>query len=82
MEFIEKWTTIKTRQWVKDADGQMVGPVFKTMKSEFVTCQEVISAKKYDLHDDNMNRSQQSWVKTFMQDVMDEKGQTLFDNLS
>jgi hypothetical protein len=27
-------------------------------------------------------RSQQSWVKTFMQDVMDEKGQVLFDNLS
>ena len=30
----------------------------------------------------DMNRSQQSWVKTFMQDVMDEKGQVLFDNLS
>ncbi len=30
----------------------------------------------------NMNRSQQSWVKTFMQDVMDEKGQSLFDNLT
>ena len=29
-----------------------------------------------------MNRSQQSWVKTFMQDVMDEKGQVLFDNLA
>jgi hypothetical protein len=39
---------------VKDADGQMVGPAFKT---------------------------KQSWVKTFMQDVMDEKGQVLFDNL-
>ena len=33
--------------------------------------------------DKNMpNRSQQSWVKTFMQDVMDEKGQVLFDNLA
>ncbi len=30
----------------------------------------------------DMNRSQQTWVKTFMQDVMDEKGQVLFDNLS
>ena len=29
-----------------------------------------------------MKRSQQSWVKTFMQDVMDEKGQALFDNLA
>jgi len=29
-----------------------------------------------------MKRSQQSWVKTFMQDVMDEKGQVLFDNLA
>jgi hypothetical protein len=80
---------------VKDADGQMVGPAFKTMKSEFVAWQEAISAKKYDLHDEkqhdqpegaftqrNMNRSQQSWVKTFMQDVMDEKGQALFDNLA
>jgi len=74
---------------VKDADGKMVGPAFKTMKSEFVAWQEAISAKKYDLHDEpegaftqrNMNRSQQSWVKTFMQDVMDEKGQVLFDNL-
>ena len=63
---------------VKDADGKMVGPAFKTLKSEFVAWQE-------DLHDEkqhdqpegvftqrNMNRSQQSWVKTFMQDVMDE----------
>ena len=80
---------------VKDANGKMVGPVFKTMKSEFVDWQEVIRAKKYDLHDErqhdqpegafterNMNRSQQTWVKTFMQDVMDEKGQVLFDNLA
>jgi hypothetical protein len=61
----------------KDADGKMVGPVFKIMKSEFVALQEAISAKKYDLHDEkqhdqpegaftqrNMNRSRQSWVKT------------------
>jgi hypothetical protein len=57
----------------------MVGPAFNTMKSEFVAWQEVIRAKKYDLHDEkqhdqpegafterNMNRSQQTWVKTFM----------------
>ena len=50
--------------------------------------------KKYDQDDEkhhdqpegalterNMNRSQQSWVKTFIKDVMDEKGQVLFDNL-
>ncbi len=80
---------------VKDADGKMVGPAFKTMKSEFVAWQETISAKKYDLNDEkqhdqpegaftqrNMNRSKQSWVKTFMQDVMDEQGQVLFDNLT
>ena len=30
----------------KDADGKMVGPAFKTMKSEFVACQEAIRAKK------------------------------------
>jgi hypothetical protein len=29
-----------------------------------------------------MNRSHQSWVKTFMQHVMDENGQVLFDNLA
>ncbi len=29
-----------------------------------------------------MNRSQQSWVKTFIQDVMDEQGQVLFGNLT
>jgi hypothetical protein len=38
---------------VKHADGKMAGPTFKTMKSEFVACQETISAKKYDLHDEN-----------------------------
>ncbi len=30
----------------KDADGKMVGPAFKTMKSEFVAWQEAIRAKK------------------------------------
>jgi hypothetical protein len=57
--------------------------------------QEAISAKKYDLHDEkqhdqpegdftqrNMNRSQQSWLKMFIQHVMYEKGQVLFDNLA
>jgi hypothetical protein len=72
---------METFSKVKDADGKMVGPSFKTMKSEFVTWQEAISAKKYDLHNEkqydqpegaftqrNMNRSQQIWVKTFIQD--------------
>ncbi len=40
---------------VKDADGQMFGPAFKTMKSEFVAWQEAISAKKYDLHDEKQH---------------------------
>ena len=31
---------------VKDADGKMVGPAFKTMKSEFVAWQEGIRAEK------------------------------------
>jgi hypothetical protein len=31
---------------VKDDDGKMVGPAFKTMKSEFVAWQEAIRAKK------------------------------------
>ena len=31
---------------VKDANGKIVGPAFKTMKSEFVAWQEAISAKK------------------------------------
>jgi hypothetical protein len=30
---------------VKDVDGKMVGPAFKTMKSEFVVWQEEFSAK-------------------------------------
>ncbi len=64
---------------VKDADGKMVVPLWKTIKSEFVAWQETIRAKKYDLHDEkqhdqpegalterNMNRSKQTWVKTFM----------------
>ena len=83
---------METFSKVTDTDGKRVGPAFKTMKSEFVAWQEAIRAKKYVLHDENqhdqpegaftkrnMNRSQQSWVKTFMQDVIDEKGQVLFD---
>ena len=38
---------------VKDTDGKMVGPVFKTMKSELVAWEETIRAKKYDLYDEN-----------------------------
>ena len=37
---------------VKDVDGKMFGPPFKTMKSEFVTWKEAIRAKKYDLYDE------------------------------
>jgi hypothetical protein len=37
---------------VKDADGKMVGPAFKTMKSELEVCQRTIRVKKYDLHDE------------------------------
>jgi hypothetical protein len=79
---------------VKDDDGKMVGPAFKTMKCEIVVWEETICTKKYDLHDEkqhdqpegaftqrNMNRSQQNWVKTFTQGVMDEQGRVLFDNL-
>ena len=45
-------TVMEAFSKVKDADGKMVGPAFKTMKSEFVAWQEAISAKKYDLHDE------------------------------
>ncbi len=61
---------------VKDADDKIVGPAFKTMKSELVAWPEAIRAKKYDLHDEkqhdqpegafterNVNRSQQSRVR-------------------
>ena len=37
---------------VKDADGKIVGPAFKNMKSEFVAWQEAISTKRYDLHNE------------------------------
>ncbi len=37
---------IETFSKVKDADGKMVGPAFKTIKSEFVAWQEAIRAKK------------------------------------
>jgi hypothetical protein len=40
---------------VKDVDDKMFGPPFKTMKSEFVTWQEAIRAKKYDLYDKNQH---------------------------
>jgi hypothetical protein len=85
---------LSTRSCQEGDRGCPVCPGFKTMKSEFVTCQETIRAKKYDLYYENQNdqpegsftetnlhRSRQTWVKTFIQDVMDEKGQVLFDNL-
>ena len=40
---------------VTDADGKRVGPVFKTMNSEFVDWQEAIRAKKYDLYDEKQH---------------------------
>jgi hypothetical protein len=42
---------IKAFSKVKDADGKMVGPAFKTMKSEFVDGKRQSVRKKYDLHD-------------------------------
>jgi hypothetical protein len=69
---------METFSKVKDADGKMVGPPFKTMESEFVAWQQSIRVKQYDLCDEkkydqpegvfterNMNRSQETWVKTF-----------------
>ena len=49
----DKWKTDVCK--VKDADGKMVGPAFKTMKSECVAWQEAIGAKKYDLHDEKQH---------------------------
>ena len=40
---------------VKDTDGKMVGPVFKTMKSELVSWQKEISVKMYDLDDEGQH---------------------------
>jgi hypothetical protein len=48
--YTDKWKTAVSN--VKDANGKMAGPAFKTMKSERVTCQEAIRAKKYDLYDE------------------------------
>ena len=42
----ELFQVIEAFSKVKDADGKMVGPAFKTMKSEFVAWQEAIRAKK------------------------------------
>ncbi len=68
---------METFSKVKDSDGKMVGPSFKTMKSEFVVSQETIRAKsmicmmkiknQYDqpegvLTERYMNRSQQTLV--------------------
>ena len=36
----------------KDTNGKMVGPTFKTMKSELVDSKEVVREKKYDLYDE------------------------------
>ena len=57
--------------------------------------QEAISRKQHDLHDEHklnqpagafnersMQRSQESWVKTYMEDITDSNGRVLFDNLA
>ena len=40
---------------VKVTDGKMVGPAFKTIKTELVAWQEAIRAKKYDLNDEKQH---------------------------
>ncbi len=77
------------------ADGTKVGRDWKVLKSEYVSWQETITRKQDDLHDDHklnqpagvftersMERSQQSWVKTYMKDITDSSGRALFDNMT
>jgi hypothetical protein len=65
------------------------------VKSEYLAWQESIVRKQHDLHDEHkfnqpagaftersMQRSQQSWVKTCMEDITDSSGRALFDNLA
>ncbi len=80
---------------METADGTKVGRDWKVVKSEYVVWQETIVRKQHDLHDDqklnqpggafterSIQRSQQSWMKTYMEDITDSSGRTLFDNLS
>ena len=80
---------------METADGTKVGRDWKVVKSEYVAWQEAIARKQHDLHDEHklnqpagaftersMQRSQQSWVKTHMEDITDSSGRALFDNLA
>jgi hypothetical protein len=65
--------------------------VFKVVKSGYLSWQESITRKQHDLHDENklnqpagvftelsMERSQQSWVKMYTEDITDSSGRALF----
>ena len=69
---------------METADGTKVGRDWKVVKSEYVSWQEAIARKQHDLHDEHklnqpagsftecsMQRSYQSWVKTYMEDITD-----------
>ena len=80
---------------METVDGTKVGRDWKVVKSEYVSWQETITRKQHDLHDEHkpnqpagaftersMQRSQQSWVKMYMEDITDSSGRSLFDNLT
>ena len=81
---LELIQVIKDFCTVETADGTKVGRDWKVVKSEYVAWQETIARKQHDLHDEHklnqpagaftersMQRSQQSWVKTYMEDITD-----------
>jgi hypothetical protein len=89
IQVIQDFCTVET------ADGTKVGRDGKVVKSEYVAWQETIARKQHDLHDENklnqpggsftersIQRSQQSWVKTYKEDITDSSGRALFDNLT
>ena len=74
---LELIQVIKDFCTVETADGTKVGRDWKVVKSEYVS--ETIARKQHDLHDEHklnqpvgaftersMQRSQKSWVKTYM----------------
>ncbi len=92
---LELIQVIKDFCTVETADGTKVGRDWKVVKSEYVSWQETITWKQHDLHDEHkinqpagtftersMQRSQQSWVKTYMEDITDSSGRNWFDNLT
>jgi hypothetical protein len=92
---LELIQVIKDFCTAETADGTKVGRDWKVVKSEYVAWQESIARKQHDLHDEHklnqpagaftersMQRSQQSWVKTYMEDITDSSGRALFDNLA